>query len=612
MELTNLSIAPDGRRLVWVRGGDHDANWPAEGGLQPNPAAVGEKPALTVWTALLGGKAVPVTEGDAPIVSATGRLAFVKDGQAWTAPLDGKGRAAPLFFDRGRVRDLLWSPDGSRLAFVSDRGDHAFVGIWSGPGRTVVWMAPATMRDGSPVWSPDGTRVAYLRTRTQGLPLTPLLTEVAQPFSVMIADATTGQARQLWKSPATANGSYPEVPDGPFLMWAAGDRLTFRAELDGWPHLYSLPVTGGDPLLLTPGAFMVEHVSLSADRQTLLFSANTGSRSGDEDRRHVFSVPVDRPGPTMLTQGEGLEWSPVAAGEQVAFVAADARSPATIKVAGRAIEAPAPYAPAASFIVPRAVTFRAADGTLVHGQLFDAGGQQKKPGLIFVHGGPSRQMLLGWHYMGYYAHAYAMNQYLASRGFAVLSVNYRLGIGYGRAFQHADKGGASGSSEYQDVLAGAKLLRTLPGVDGERIGIWGGSYGGLLTALALARDSDIFKAGVDFHGVHDWSQILGERGGPPKGYQKGDWDAAMKIAFTASPVADVGGWTSPVLLIHGDDDRNVRFNQTVDLSRRLEAKGGVVVEELILPNEIHDFLRWQNWLRADTATVTFLEKTLMR
>src|SRR6202789_752124 len=107
--------------------------------------------------------------------------------------------------------------------------------------------------------------------------------------------------------------------------------------------------------------------------------------------------------------------------------------------------------------------------------------------------------------MGYYANAYAVNQYLAAHGFVVLSVNYRLGIGYGRAYQQPDHAGYAGAAEYQDVLAGAHFLQDLPHVDGRRIGIWGGSYGGYLTALALARNSDLFAPRVDFPAPHDWN-----------------------------------------------------------------------------------------------------------
>src|SRR5262249_5441689 len=125
-----------------------------------------------------------------------------------------------------------------------------------------------------------------------------------------------------------------------------------------------------------------------------------------------------------------------------------------------------------------------------------------------VHGGPMRQMLLGWHYLDYYVSSYALNQYLASRGFVVLSVNYRLGIGYGYDFQRPDDGGAWGASEYLDVKAGAEWLASQAQVDPSRIGIYGGSYGGFLTAMALAKDSKLFSAGVDVHGVHDWTQLM--------------------------------------------------------------------------------------------------------
>ncbi len=215
-------------------------------------------------------------------------------------------------------------------------------------------------------------------------------------------------------------------------------------------------------------------------------------------------------------------------------------------------------------------------------------------------------MLLGFSYMDYYAHAYAMNQYLAARGYVVLSVNYRLGIGYGRAFQHPDGAGPAGGSEYKDVVAGAKFLKTLHSVDPERIGIWGGSYGGYLTAMALARDSATFKAGVDFHGVHDWSRLLSP---PVARFEQGDRERALKVAFASSPVADIDRWRSPVLLIHGDDDRNVRFEQTVDLAQRLNSRG-IEYEELVLPNEIHGFLRYSDWLKADAAMVDFLGRKL--
>jgi dipeptidyl aminopeptidase/acylaminoacyl peptidase len=219
-------------------------------------------------------------------------------------------------------------------------------------------------------------------------------------------------------------------------------------------------------------------------------------------------------------------------------------------------------------------------------------------------------MLLGWHYSDYYTNAYAVNQYLANRGFIVLSVNYRLGIGYGRDFQHPRSAGSQGASEYTDVKAGANYLRALPGVDPRRIGIYGGSYGGFLTAMALARNSDLFAAGVDIHGVHDWTTERARGLMNRERYeQPPDYEHALDVAFRSSPVSYLSGWKSPVLLIHGDDDRNVRFNQTVDLARRL-AKAGVAYEEMIIPDDTHHFMRHANSVKADSATADFLGRTL--
>jgi dipeptidyl aminopeptidase/acylaminoacyl peptidase len=194
----------------------------------------------------------------------------------------------------------------------------------------------------------------------------------------------------------------------------------------------------------------------------------------------------------------------------------------------------------------------------------------------------------------------------------VLSVNYRLGIGYGHDFQNPDNAGPAGAAEYQDVLAGTRFLRGDPNVDSNRIGIWGGSYGGYLTALALAKNSDVFKVGVDWHGVHDWTEYpewFGLGSAPVKRYETIDEKKFLKTAWLSSPDAYVSTWRSPVLLIHGDDDRNVRFHQTVDLAIRLKQKG-VPFEEMVMPNEIHGFLRWESWLEADEATAEFLTKNL--
>jgi dipeptidyl aminopeptidase/acylaminoacyl peptidase len=172
------------------------------------------------------------------------------------------------------------------------------------------------------------------------------------------------------------------------------------------------------------------------------------------------------------------------------------------------------------------------------------------------------------------------------------------------AFREAPSEGASGASEFNDVLGAGLYLRSRPDVDPDRIGLWGGSYGGYLTALGLARASNLFAAGVDIHGVHNWN--VGIRNFIPDYHPKPEEE---RLAFESSPMAWIDGWRSPVLVIRGDDDRNVAFSETVDLVEALRERK-VDVEQLILPDEIHDFLRCASWLKAYQTAAEFFDRRL--
>jgi dipeptidyl aminopeptidase/acylaminoacyl peptidase len=410
----------------------------------------------------------------------------------------------------------------------------------------------------------------------------------------------------------------PALTEDESLQYAADERVVFASEHEGRNHLYAISSQGGTPTLLTPGNYDVEDVALSQDKKSIIYSSNQFTNDPkDEDRRHLWRVNIAGGAPQQLTRGETMEWSPVemAQGHQVVCLGSTATTPAmpyrvTASGGRELLGAIPPDFPSRELVIPEQVTFKSEDGLTIHGQLFvprNRAPGSRAPALIFTHGGPIRQMMLGFHYFYYYHNAYAENQYLAGLGYVVLSVNYRLGIMYGRDFREAPNSAWRGSAEYKDVLAGGRYLQSLSYVDPKRIGLWGGSYGGLLTALGLARNSDVFAAGVDFHGVHDWSVFLPEW--EDNATKAPDYDAAVKLAFQSSPVASVAKWRSPVLLIHGDDDRNVPFSQTTDLVQRLRRQG-VEFEELIFPDDIHDFLLWKDWIRAYSATAEFFDRRL--
>jgi dipeptidyl aminopeptidase/acylaminoacyl peptidase len=610
--LSELSFSNDGNSIVYVRGEGKNAS-----GQFPNPTTNPAGTEQTVWSvAWSGGEPKKIDAGDSPKISAKGVIAYVRDGQIWIALGEGSEKPKQLIV-RGQNHSEEWSPDGSELVFVSTRGDHSFIGIYEPAGNVVRFLAPSVDTDSDPVWSLDGKRIAFVRRPAEqrdtpaGYFLQP---DKPHPWAIWVADVSAGSAREIWHSSASPDGSYPHMAKdtgGGVVRWAAENRLLVSSEEDGWQHLYSVPVEGGNAHLLTPGNCEVEQWSLTPDRKTVLFNSNCV----DIDRRHLWTVSITGDHLAQFTRGEGNEWSPVALSDAqtLVYLGSDAKHPARPFISKLSANHEAqPLAaetwpanfPSQQLVAPQQVLFKAADGVEIHGQLFlppNDDTKAKKPALVFMHGGPIRQMLLGWHYMYYYANSYAMNQYLATRGYVVLSVNYRSGIGYGRAFREAPGRAGRGASEYKDIVAAGKYLQGRSDVDPSRVGLWGGSYGGYLTALGLARNSDIFAAGVDFHGVHDWPTD--------------NWDGKnispelAKLAHESSPVTSVDTWKSPVLFIHGDDDRNVYFTQTVDLVARLRARG-VAIEQLVFPDEVHDFLLHRSWLAGYRATSDFFDRRL--
>lgn len=585
-ELSEISLTRDGGTMIFVRGGAANNK-----GEIPNPRSTPEAPSRQIWIVPTDGSAAPklLGTGDAPqIAPDDSRIVWSTERGLMSAALSAKGAGQPALLLSGTIENLRFSPDSHRLAF--ERAGNIELFDLATQGRVTV-SRPADAADAGAVWSPDGRRIAFRRTIGRQPTFLGIGYEgpyvSAEPWSVWSADADGGSPRRLWQAqPGIGSAFYGLTQDATGtgapadqLFWSTTGRIGFVWERDGWRHLYAIPEAGGEAKLLTPGEGDVESAVLTMDSKDLIYSNNIG----DLDRRYLSSVALSGGTPRRLSKGPANQWGPTPLAQGgLAFVAAGFADPPSVTIReanGKTAASELPLVPsdfpARAMVEPQAVSFPGSDGETAFGQLFIPRNPEGC-GMIFVHGGIRRQMLLGFHYMDAYSNLYEMNQYFADRGCVVLSVEYRSSIMRGYAFRNAPGWGDAGASEYKDVLGGANYLKSRTDLKVGKIGIYGLSWGGYLTAQALARNSDVFAAGFDMAGVHDF----------------------LKGGYPHSPMAHVGGWTSPVYIAAGDDDRNVDFNQSIVLADALRSKRpGVKMVERVIPNETHDM-----YLTFDTLT----------
>ncbi|MGE5244338.1 MAG: prolyl oligopeptidase family serine peptidase [Betaproteobacteria bacterium] len=617
----------------------HDGQWvyfPHRGDLWKVSVGGGEP--QPVWT-------TPAQEaGITPSPDGT-RVAFVRSAggpgmtngaDLWVRSLSD-ARETHVAHDAHSIFGVSWSPDASHLAYAggSQAIRHEQTPEYSGakiiytitertPGQTYVVAASGgrPVAVGTPggfggVRWVDAHHVVYERTSTDFKRRTTYLADIDGGTPAVVREDVD---QKFWSIPGDAEPSAQPSPDG---KW-----LAFVSDRDGWDELYVMPAakSGGKPVEITKGRFEAWRPSWSPDSTRIAFDANEPDHPGD---RHlgIATIGSDPAHATVttITSGRGTDiaprWSPD--GRRLVYQHTDPHNSADLFV----IDASAGAKPSrlsdsmpsaidrSAFVEPEFVHYPGPDGQQVPGWLFvpkNLDRTKKHPAIVWIHGDGINQNYDGWHVQRNYAVYYSFHQYLLQQGYVVFAPDYRGSIGYGRDWRqgvYMDVGG----KDAKDAWMSANYLKTLPYVDPDRIGVWGLSYGGFFTLIAVTDQPTLFRAAVDVAGVADYAMYYDDP-------YHGSWTASRigtpeqnpKVYAQASPVSHIDRLQRPLLILHGTADVNVPFLHSVRLIDEALKKGkGGLISFMVYPGEFHYFTRGHvledAWHRVDTFFRTQLE-----
>ncbi len=577
-----------------------------------------------LWQAPItaGGEIRPVwrTPGNETSITPSpdlSRVAYVRSGETgaeiFVRPLGGE-RESRVVGELAGVFGLSFSPDGAQLAFTSARTiRHDETPAYSGAKiiYTITERTPAQAYvvkvAGGPAvpigppggflglrWS-DSNHLVFDRTSAD-----------FKRRTIYQADARNGEVAVLhedtdekfWSPTGDAGATGQVSPDGKFLL--------FVSDRDGWDHIYLKPMSGGPAVQITKGRVEAWRPQWSKDSSRIVFDASDPTHPGV---RHLGIINVNgdpaRATVVMITSGRGTNIAPVFSpeGERVLYQHTDPQNSADLYV----MEARPGASPVrlsdslpdsvdrTALVAPEAVNYQGPDGQIVPAYLFVPKGldrTKKHPAIVWIHGDGVNQNYDGWHVQRNYAVYYSFHQYLLQRGYVVIAPDYRGSIGYGRAWRqgvHMDVGG----NDYRDAALAGQYLKTLPYVDADRLGVWGLSYGGFFTLLALTDQPKLFRCGVDVAGVADYVMYYNDP-------YRGAWTASRigtpeqspAVYAQASPLSRVDRLERPLLILHGTADVNVPYLHSVRLIDELLKKGkGDLVSFMTYPGEFHYFTR---------------------
>ena len=438
-------------------------------------------------------------------------------------------------------------------------------------------------------------------------------------------DPATGKARvvnRLTDEAWVRNGGVAGR-DGGFSFGGSGvaflndnRRAAFLSERDGWMHLYTVDVSadGADAVQLTSGSWEIEDARLSADG-TMFYFTSTEVHPGE---RHAYVMSVDGGARTRLTTATGAHDLTISPDETAAAdVYSASTKPPELYVMPKLVPGaestqvtttPTEEWRSFKWIDPKLVTYKARDGKEVYARLYTpemigAKRDPKKPAVVFVHGAGYLQN--AHKYWSSYYREYMFHNLLASRGYVVLDPDYRASSGYGRDWRTSIYR-FMGGKDLEDVVDGAKFLVASEKVDPKRIGVYGGSYGGFITLMAMFTTPDVFKAGAALRPVTDWAHYNHGYTSNILNVPQSDLEAYRK----SSPIYHAAGLKGHLLILHGMVDTNVHFQDSVRLAQRLIELRKENWELAGYPVESHGFVEETSWADEYKRILKLFEENL--
>ena len=527
------------------------------------------------------------------------------------------GAESTVAHDDVNIGRILWSPDGKSLAYtagskiihhdespqysgakliyrVSEFVPGQIYAVKIDGGKPVAIAKPGEY--GGLAWI-DANRLVFDGQSAD-----------FKKYFIYTADAASGSVNAIHEIDEETFWSIPDWGEAGAQPWPSPDGkwIAFLSDQDGWDHLYVMPSAGGDAVQITKGKFEAWRPAWSHDSSRIVFDANVEDRPGDR----VLGVAKVAGGPAhaevmYLPSGPGTNiearWSE--GDGRLVYQHTDPQNSADLYVTNpdpnvrplRLTDSMPSGIDHSQFVQPQFVHYPGPDGQQVPGWLFvpkNLDKSKKHPAILWIHGDGVNQNYDGWHVQRNYAVYYSIHQYFLQKGYVVFAPDYRGSIGYGRDWRtgvHMDVGG----KDAKDAWMGANYLKTLPYVDKDRIGVWGLSYGGFFTLIAMTDQPTLFRCGVDVAGVVDYAMYYSDP-------YHGDWTASRigtpeehpDVYKNASPISHIDRLERPLLVLHGTADVNVPYLESVWLiDEALKKHKGDLVSFMMYPGEFHYFSR---------------------